>query len=75
MRSGGLLQSKLEELGITTPGQATLIAGHDEPLIARGAKTELTQAGDLFASGYLHGYLNILAIIPEIVNNLEIELA
>ena len=56
------LLSRAEELGITTPGEATLTAGHDEPLIARGAKTELTQAGDLFASAE-RAYQDVLEAI------------
>tara|TARA_R110002167_G_scaffold223019_3_gene428029 strand:- start:1400 stop:2695 length:1296 start_codon:yes stop_codon:yes gene_type:complete len=56
------LLSRAQQLGITQPGQATLAAGFDEPLIAKGSEFELTQAGDLFV-GAERAYQDVLDAI------------
>jgi fructokinase len=58
---------QLKKLVVVTRGEKGAVAIHGEEIIETGIKKnlkvlDLTGAGDLFAAGFLHGYINKLSI-------------
>ena len=68
---------KIKKLIIITRGENGAIAIHDDNVVESSAKKgleikDLTGAGDLFAAGFLHGYVNKLSIKESLEKGTEL---
>ncbi len=67
---------QLKKLMIITRGEKGAVAIQGEAVVECGIQTnlkivDLTGAGDLFAAGFLHGYVNNLSIKESLINGTE----
>ena len=67
---------QLKKLIVVTRGEKGAVAIQGEEIIETGIKQnlkilDLTGAGDLFAAGFLHGYINKLSIKESLENGTE----
>ena len=71
------LQKKIKRLIVITRGANGAIAIHDNKTVECSAKKDLkikdlTGAGDLFAAGFLHGYVNKLSLKESLERGTEL---
>ena len=68
---------KLDKLVIITRGEKGAIAVNGDEVVESGIQrnlniVDLTGAGDLFAAGYLHGYINNLSVSESLIKGTEL---